>query len=76
MVIYWLLTYIKDKLDLRQYGGTKGKSVNHYLINFINFILYNQDMKQAVIAINADFSKGFNRINHYIILEFFGATRL
>ena len=39
-VVMWLLSFIGDKIDFRQYGGTKGNSVTHYLIELINFILY------------------------------------
>ena len=40
-VTEWLLAFISDKMDIYQYGGRKGTSVNHYLIDFISFILYN-----------------------------------
>ena len=42
-VVMWLMEFIKDKIDFRQYGGVKGNSITHYLIEFINFILMNQD---------------------------------
>ena len=42
-VVMWLLDIIGDKMDFRQYGGVKGNSVSHYLIEFLNFILYSQD---------------------------------
>ena len=69
-VMEWLLFYIGDKIDWRQYGGQKGSSIAHYLIEFINFILYNQDLKQAhaVLAVMIDFSKAFNRQDHNILL--------
>ena len=53
-----------------QYGGQKGSSVTHYLIDFINFVLYNQDLKNihAVLAVAIDFSKAFNRQNHNILI--------
>ena len=35
--IEWLLFYIGDKIDWRQYGGQKGSSTAHYLIELINF---------------------------------------
>ena len=65
-VIQWLMIYIGDKLDWAQYGGEKGSSISHYLIELVNFILYNQDMQtpHAVLAVMIDFSKAFNRINH------------
>ena len=69
-VITWLMEYVGDKLDWGQYGGIKGSSISHYLIDFVNFILYNQDLKipHAVIAVMIDFAKAFNRINHNIII--------
>ena len=49
----------------------KGNSVAHYLIDFINFVLYNQDLKNihAVLAATVDFSKAFNRQSHNILIS-------
>ena len=65
-VIDWLLKYVGPKIDLHQYGGQKGNSVSHYLIEFVNFILYNQDLKepQATLAVFVDYSKAFNRLDN------------
>ena len=69
-MVTWLLEFIGDKIDFRQYGGTKGNSVSHYLIELINFILYNQDSTKptAVLACLVDFSKAFNRQDHHILI--------
>ena len=69
-VTKWLLHYIGDKIDFRQYGGQKGNSVNHYLIELVNFILYCQDSpeKIAVLACLVDFKKAFNRQSHEILI--------
>ena len=69
-VVKWLLDIIGDKIDFRQYGGTKGNSISHYLIEFITFILYQQDNKEptAVLASLIDFSKAFNRQDHNILI--------
>ena len=69
-VIIWLLEHIGHKLDWGQYGGVKGSSISHYLIDFVNFILFNQDLKvpHAVIAAMVDFQKAFNKINHNVII--------
>ena len=69
-VVMWLLEIIGDKLDFRQYGGMKGNAVSHYLIELINFILFNQDSKDptAVLACLVDFSKAFNRQDHSILI--------
>ena len=69
-VMDWLLDYIGHLIDWHQYGGQKGNGVTHYLIDFINFIKYNQDLKSmhAVLAVAIDFSKAFNRQNHNILV--------
>ena len=66
----WLLEIIGHKIDFRQYGGTKGNSISHYLIKLINFILFNQDKNDptAVIACLTDFGKAFNRKDHNILV--------
>ena len=65
-VIDWLLVYIEDKLDRDQFGGQKGHSIAHYLIEISNFILYNQDLSKPLSTMFAgiDISKGFNKIDH------------
>ena len=70
IVMDWLLKYVDDQLDNYQYGGRKGTSINHYLIDLITFILYNQDLPEsrAVLATMIDFSKAFNRQNHLILV--------
>ena len=70
-VIGWLMEYLREHIDWWQYGGEKGSSVSHYLIDFINFISYNQDIKNihAVLAVAVDFAKAFNRQNHNILVE-------
>ena len=69
-VVMWLLKFIGDKIDFRQYAGTKGNSITHYLIEFINFILFNQDStaQTAILASMVDFSKAFNRQNHNVLV--------
>ena len=66
----WLLHYIEDLIDFRQYGGTKGNSITHYLIEFIHFILSNQDDTSpiAILACMVDFKKAFNRIDHNLLV--------
>ena len=53
-----------------QYGGIKGNSITHYIIEFINFVLSNQEAKKptAVLACMVDFSKAFNRQNHNVLI--------
>jgi hypothetical protein len=68
------LEYIGDQVDIRQYEGMKGNSISHYLIELINFILYNQDDKEptAVLAGLIDFLKAFNRQDNSILITNLG----
>ena len=69
-VVMWLMEILGPKLDFRQYGGTKGNSTTHYLIELVNFILHSQDRTEptAVLACLVDFSKAFNRQDHSILI--------
>jgi hypothetical protein len=69
-VLVWLLKHIQDKLDRDQFGGAKKHSVAHYLIEIMNFVLYNQDLpeKYATLMAAIDISKGFNKMEHEIVL--------
>ena len=64
------MQYLGDKIDIKQFGGQKGNSITHYIIEFVNFILYNRDMTNphAVLALMVDFRKAFNRQNHNILV--------
>ena len=69
-MVMWLLDFIGDQLGIRQFGGMKSNSISHYVIELVNFILYNQDRLEptAVIACLIDFSKAFNRLDHNLII--------
>ena len=69
-IVMWLLEILGDKLDFRQYGGMKGNSPSHYLIELVNFILHSQDRTEptAVLLCLVDFSKAFNRQDHGILI--------
>jgi hypothetical protein len=65
-ILDWLLKEIGHKIDTSQCGGLKGQSTSHYMIDLVNFVLYNQDLNNphATLAIMYDFSKAFNRQEH------------
>ena len=68
-IVGWLIEILVDKMDFMQYGGTKGNSISHYLIEFLNFILHQQENEStAVLACLVDFSKAFNRQDHSILV--------
>ena len=70
----WLLFFIGDKSDWRQYGGQKGSSIAHYLLELINRILYKQDLKEqhAIIAVMVDFSKAMTGQDHNTLITILG----
>ena len=55
---------IGDKLHWGKYGGEKVSSISHYLIQLVNFMLYNQNMHipRPVLVVSLDYSKAFNQI--------------
>ena len=68
-IVSWLLGIIGQKMDFRQYGGTRGNSISHYLIEFINFILYQlESNSRAVLSCLVDFDKAFNRQDHNVLI--------
>ena len=66
-----LMEYVEHQLDPDQFGGVKGNSILHYMIELTNLILYNQNFKdpQAIIAAFIDFRQGFNRCQHSIFID-------
>ena len=70
-VVQWLLEYIGDIIDIRQYGGIKGSSTTHYIFELLNFILLNLDSydQKAVVACFVDFQKAFDRQNHNLLIQ-------
>ena len=70
-VVEWLLQYVADKIDVRQYGGLKGTSTTHYMVEFLDFILSQLDSpsQTAIVACYIDFSKAFNRQDHNLLIK-------
>ena len=53
------------KVGSNQYGGVRGSSTNHFLINMMDKIINClEDPSNVVALVSIDFSKAFNRVNH------------
>ena len=67
----WLLPFISPYLDRNNYGGIKNSSTTHYLLNLINFVHENVDLKEphAVVLVQADIEKAFNSGSHILVIE-------
>ena len=66
-----LLIHTKKYLDPIHYGGLKGSSTSHYLINLLNFALKNLESPNitTIMMCLIDWTKVFNRMNHNITLQ-------
>ena len=60
------MPYINENIDWRQYGGVKGCSVSHIMVELLTFVYYNLDLRkrQGITHTAIDYSKAFNRQNH------------
>ena len=66
----WIVQYISDKLDIKQYGNIKGSSTAHYLIDMLNFVLEGLDKPGYYANLCAiDFTKAFDRVSHCIVIK-------
>ena len=65
-----LESYVLDDLrkeiapDNNQYGGEKGSSVNHLLVDLMDNILRPMDQGNLSVMLCVDFQKAFNRLDH------------
>ena len=67
----WLMPIVSPHLDPANYGGFKGISTGHYLINLLHFIHSNLDNLQphAVLLAQVDLAKAFNRVSHQHVIQ-------
>ena len=69
-VLNWLSTEVQCKDN--QYGGIKGCSVNHLLIDLWDEILWNlEDERAATMVTGIDYAKAFNRLSFQHCLRAF-----
>ena len=64
----WILTKIAHKFDIMQYGGIKGRSTTHALINIMNTCHAASDNKRSVRMMFIDYSKAFEYVDHSLLL--------
>ena len=58
------------QLKSNQYGGIRGSSTNHFLINMMDNILNAlEDPANVVALMSIDFSKAFNRVDHRTCID-------
>ena len=66
----WLMEFIIDKIDMRQYGALRCSSTTYALLSFIHYLLSRSDEPYNVIRIFLlDFAKAFDHIDHNNLLR-------
>ena len=71
-VTNWVLEDIQDKIDINQYGNVKGDSTLHYLVSLMHFLHMDvNNPKNIGTVVLTDFSKGFDLIDHTLLIRKF-----
>ena len=71
----YLLLWAREEITLRenQYGGVRGCSTEHYLLEAWETVLRDlEDDRAGSVLTSLDFAKGFNRVSHQHCLQAFG----
>ena len=72
-VVVWLLNYVGDRINIKQFGGLKGNATTHYILEFMNFILVNLDNpdQTAALACYMDYQNAFNRHDYNMLITMY-----
>jgi hypothetical protein len=65
----WMLEIIGDKFDPKQFGGLKGRSTTHALIDILNNWHTAVDNKKSARVIFIDYAKAFDHVDHSLVLQ-------
>ena len=65
-MVKWLMDIIGPLIDWGQYGGIKGCSITHLMVELLTFVHWNLDIRkrQGILLTAIDYSKAFNRQDH------------
>ena len=68
-VVRWMITDIKDRIDLKQFRCLKGTSTTYCLLDMIHTCLHNLESPEKHLRLCfLDFAKAFDRIGHNILI--------
>ena len=69
-VVKWIMSQIRQLIDLNQFGSLPGLPTTHALLSLVHHLYKANDKRdQCVRVLLLDFSKAFDRINHNILLR-------
>ena len=64
----WMLDYIVDRLDVNQYGGLKGLSTTHALVDMVHTWLLTAEERKASHVVLLDYRKAFDHVDHTVLV--------
>ena len=64
----WMLDYIVDRLDVNQYGGLRGLSTTHALIDMVHTWLLTAEERRASHVVLLDYRKAFDHVDYTVLV--------
>jgi len=64
----WILERIENQLDSHQYGGLRGRSTTHALVDALHHWHSAVDKGQSVRTVFIDYAKAFDHVDHNILV--------
>jgi len=65
----WILEFVRNKLDIQQYGAIKGRSTTHALVDILHHWHQALDNSESVRVIFIDYAKAFDHVDHSILVR-------
>jgi len=65
----WILELVGSQLDDRQYGGLKGRSKTHVLVDMLHHSNKALDDGHSVRILFIDYAKAFDHVDHNIVIQ-------
>ena len=65
----WILEFVRNKLDIQQYGAIKGRSTTHALVDILHHWHQALDSSESVRVIFIDYAKAFDHVDHSILVR-------
>ena len=63
-----MLDYIVDRLDVNQYGGLRGLSTTHALVDMVHTWLLTAEERKASHVVLLDYRKAFDHVDHTVLV--------
>ena len=65
----WMLDSIIDRLDVNQYGGLRGLSTTHALVDMVHTWLLAAEERKASHVVLLDYRKAFDHVDHTVLVN-------